>query len=173
MGLSDPCSKFSLELRLRDLEAVVEASGAREIDLLGLSEGCATAMSFAVRHPGRVRRLVLYGPPAFLFLDDSPARVNLARVVRALIKASWGNGSNVFGRMLAELFVGQSADAETRELFDRMQRASTNTETALAYIQGIRATAATTRAGSRCRRSSCTGATTRSRRSNRGRWPPP
>jgi pimeloyl-ACP methyl ester carboxylesterase/DNA-binding winged helix-turn-helix (wHTH) protein len=137
MGLSDPCSQFSLELRLRDLEAVVEASGEQRIDLLGLSEGCATAMSFAVRHPRRVRRLVLYGPPAFLFLDDSPARVNLARVVRALMKASWGNGSNVFGRMLAELFVGQSADADTRELFDRMQRASTDTETALAYIGGM------------------------------------
>jgi pimeloyl-ACP methyl ester carboxylesterase len=137
MGLSDPCSKFSLELRLRDLEAIVEASGERRIDLLGLSEGCGTAMSFAVRHPDRVRRLVLYGPPAFLFLDVNPALVNLGRVVRALMKASWGNGSNVFGRMLAELFVGQSADAETRELFDRMQRASTNTDTALAYVSGM------------------------------------
>jgi len=137
MGLSDPCSKFSLELRLRDLEAVVEASGERRIDLLGLSEGCGTAMSFAVRHPERVRRLVLYGPPAFLFLDANPALVNLGRVVRALMKASWGSGSNVFGRMLAELFVGQSADADARELFDRMQRASTNTETALAYIAGM------------------------------------
>jgi pimeloyl-ACP methyl ester carboxylesterase/DNA-binding winged helix-turn-helix (wHTH) protein len=137
MGLSDPCSKFSLELRLRDLEAVVEASGERRIDLLGLSEGCGTAMSFAVRHPDRVRRLVLYGPPSFLFLDVNPALVNLGRVVRALMKASWGSGSNVFGRMLAELFVGQSADADTRELFDRMQRASTNTETALAYVAGM------------------------------------
>ena len=138
MGLSDPCSKFSLELRLRDLEAVVEASGEKRIDLLGLSEGCATAMRFAVRHPERVRRLVLYGPPAFLFLDPSPARTNLGRVVRSLMEASWGNGSNPFGRMLAELFVGQSADADTRELFDRMQRASTDTETALAYLDGIR-----------------------------------
>ena len=51
MGLSDPCSKFSPELRLRDLEAVVAASGERRIDLVGLSEGCGTAMSFAVRHP--------------------------------------------------------------------------------------------------------------------------
>jgi pimeloyl-ACP methyl ester carboxylesterase len=138
MGLSDPCSKFSLELRLRDLEAVVAASGEPKIDLLGLSEGCATAMAFAVRHPARVRRLVLYGPPAFLFLDDSPERVNLGRVVRSLMQASWGGGSNVFGRMLAELFVGQSADAETRELFDGMQRASTDTETALAYVNGMR-----------------------------------
>ena len=138
MGLSDPCSKFSLELRLRDLEAVVEASGEERIDLLGLSEGCATAMAFAVRHPGRVRRLVLYGPPAFLFLDPSPERENLGRVVRSLMQASWGGGSNVFGRMLAELFVGLYASAETCELFDRMQRASTDRETAMAYVNGMR-----------------------------------
>jgi pimeloyl-ACP methyl ester carboxylesterase/DNA-binding winged helix-turn-helix (wHTH) protein len=138
MGLSDPCSKFSLELRLRDLEAVVAASGEPRIDLLGLSEGCATAMAFAVRHPARVRRLVLYGPPAFLFLDPSPERENLGRVVRSLMQAAWGGGSNLFGRMLAELFVGLYASAETCELFDRMQRASTDRETAMAYVNGMR-----------------------------------
>jgi DNA-binding winged helix-turn-helix (wHTH) protein len=67
MGLSDPCRTFSSELRLRDLEAVVDASGERRIDLVGLSEGCSTAVNFAVRHPARVRRLVLYGPPGPLF----------------------------------------------------------------------------------------------------------
>ena len=141
MGLSDPCSKFSLELRLRDLEAVVAAAGETRIDLVGLSEGCATAMAFTVRHPARVRRLVLYGPPAFLFLDPSPERENLGRVVRSLIQASWGGGSNLFGRMLAELFVGLYASPETCELFDRMQRASTDRETALAYLNGIRSDA--------------------------------
>jgi pimeloyl-ACP methyl ester carboxylesterase/DNA-binding winged helix-turn-helix (wHTH) protein len=137
MGLSDPCRTFSPELRLRDLEAVVDASGERRIDLVGLSEGCGTAVNFAVRHPGRVRRLVLYGPPGFLFLDRSPEQTNLRRVVFELVRASWGSGSSVFGRMLAELFVGLYASAETCELFDRMQRASTDRETALAYVQNI------------------------------------
>jgi pimeloyl-ACP methyl ester carboxylesterase/DNA-binding winged helix-turn-helix (wHTH) protein len=137
MGLSDPCRTFSSELRLRDLEAVVDASGERRIDLVGLSEGCGTAVHFAVRHPGRVRRLVLYGPPGVLFLDRSPAQTNLRRVVYELVRASWGRGPSVFGRMLAELFVGLHASPETCELFDRMQRASTDRETALAYIENI------------------------------------
>jgi pimeloyl-ACP methyl ester carboxylesterase len=84
-----------------------------------------------------VRRLVLYGPPGFLFLDRSPAQTNLRRVVYELVRASWGGGSSVFGRMLAELFVGLYASPETCELFDRMQRASTDRETALAYIENI------------------------------------
>lgn len=137
MGLSDPCREFSPELRLRDLEAVVAASGEERFDLLGLSEGCGTALFFARRHPQRVRRLVLYGPPGFLFTDRTPEATNLGRVMRELVAAAWGGGSQVFGSMLAELFVGRSADTETRELFDRMQRASTDKETAAAYLSAM------------------------------------
>ena len=66
------------------------------------------------------------------------------------MKAAWGEAARTaFGRMLAELFVGQSADEETRELFDRMQRASTDRDTALAYLERDGdATPATTRASS-------------------------
>jgi pimeloyl-ACP methyl ester carboxylesterase len=93
-----------------------------------------------VRNPARVRRLVLYGPPAFLFLEPTPERKDLGRVMRELMKAAWGaGGSNPFGRMLAELFVGPSADADTREIFDRMQRASTDRDTALAYLHAMAA----------------------------------
>ena len=142
MGLSDPCSKFSPELRLRDLEAVIAASGEQRFDLVGLSEGCASAVSFAVRNPSRVRRLVLYGPPAILFLETTPEAKSLGRVMRELVKAAWGGGgSDVFGHMLAQLFVGQTADADTRELFDRMQRASTDRDTALAYLHAMAADA--------------------------------
>ena len=142
MGLSDPWSKFSPELRLRDLEAVIAASGERRFDLVGLSEGCGTALTYAVRNPSRVRRLVLYGPPAFLFLEYTDELKSLGRVMRELVKAAWGGSGNpLFGGMLAQLFVGQSADAETRELFDRMQRASTDRDTALAYLHAMPADA--------------------------------
>jgi pimeloyl-ACP methyl ester carboxylesterase len=137
MGLSDAWSAYSPEVRLRDLEAVIDAAGETRCDLVGLSEGCATAMLFAQRHPERVHRLVLYGPPGYLFLDRSPELRSLGRVMRELVQASWGGGAEVFGRMLAELFVGQSAPAETRELFDRMQRASTDRDTALAYLEAM------------------------------------
>lgn len=138
MGLSDPWSEFSAEVRLRDLEAVVEASGEATVDLLGLSEGCGTALLYARRHPRRVRKLVLYGPPAFLFLDRTPEARSLGRVMRDLVEGAWGGGAEVFGRMLAQLFVGQEASPATRELFDRMQRASTDRETVLSYLRSMR-----------------------------------
>jgi pimeloyl-ACP methyl ester carboxylesterase len=43
--------------------------------------------------------------------------------------------------MLAQLFVGQSSDDATRELFDQMQRASTDRDTALAYLHAMPADA--------------------------------
>jgi pimeloyl-ACP methyl ester carboxylesterase/DNA-binding winged helix-turn-helix (wHTH) protein len=142
MGLSDPWSDFSPELRLRDLEAVIAGAGEQRFDLVGLSEGCGTALAFAARNPARVRRLVLYGPPAFLFLETTPELQSLGRVMRELVKAAWGGGgSDVFGQMLAQLFVGQTADADTRDLFDRMQRASTDRDTALAYLRAMAADA--------------------------------
>ena len=142
MGLSDPWKKFSPELRLRDLEAVIAASGEKSFDLVGLSEGCGTALTYAVRNPSKVRRLVLYGPPAFLFVEQTEEMASLGRVMLELVKGAWGGGgSPLFGGMLAQLFVGQSADPETRELFDRMQRASTDRDTALAYLRAMAADA--------------------------------
>jgi pimeloyl-ACP methyl ester carboxylesterase len=170
MGLSDPCSKFSPELRLRDLEAVIGAAGEPRFDLVGLSEGCGTALAFAARNPSRVRRLVLYGPPAFLFLESTPELQSLGRVMHELMKAAWGGGgSPLFGGMLAQLFVGQTADAETRELFDRMQRASTDRDTALAYLRAMAADARDEARKLRFRRWSSIAGATPSRPSRRPR----
>src|SRR5204863_524636 len=36
-------------------------AGLERFPLLGLSQGCAVAIAYAVRHPERVSRLVLYG----------------------------------------------------------------------------------------------------------------
>ena len=44
-----------------DLEAVVDAAGLERFALLGISQGAAIALVYAVRHPERVTDLVLYG----------------------------------------------------------------------------------------------------------------
>lgn len=60
-GLSDrEVDDISLDAWVRDLEAVADASGQERFVLLGISQGAAIAIRFAVRHPQRVRALVLY-----------------------------------------------------------------------------------------------------------------
>ena len=44
-----------------DLETVVDAAGIDRFVLLGVSQGCAVSVGYAVRHPERVSRLMLFG----------------------------------------------------------------------------------------------------------------
>ena len=61
-GLSDrDVDDLSFDAWVRDLETVVDAMGLERFPLLGISQGCAVAITYAVRHPERVSRLVLYG----------------------------------------------------------------------------------------------------------------
>lgn len=61
-GLSDwTVPSFSFEDWVDDLETVVEAAGLDRFPLLGVSQGGAVAVAYAVRHPERVSRLILAG----------------------------------------------------------------------------------------------------------------
>jgi pimeloyl-ACP methyl ester carboxylesterase len=61
-GLSDwDVDEISFDSFVRDLETVVDAAGLEKFALLGISQGCAISIAYAVRHPERVSRLVLYG----------------------------------------------------------------------------------------------------------------
>jgi pimeloyl-ACP methyl ester carboxylesterase/DNA-binding winged helix-turn-helix (wHTH) protein len=59
-GLSDRnVTDFSLDARVRDLEAVVDALGLQDFALCGFSAGGPTAITYVARHPERVSRLIL------------------------------------------------------------------------------------------------------------------
>jgi alpha/beta hydrolase fold/Adenylate and Guanylate cyclase catalytic domain len=61
-GLSDrEVEQISFEALVRDLETVVDAAGVERFALLGISQGCAVSVGYAVQHPERVMHLVLYG----------------------------------------------------------------------------------------------------------------
>jgi pimeloyl-ACP methyl ester carboxylesterase/DNA-binding CsgD family transcriptional regulator len=63
-GLSDPVadpSCLTLEQRMDDVRAVMDAAGAHRAALFGFSEGAVLAMLFAASYPSRTNGLVLYG----------------------------------------------------------------------------------------------------------------
>ena len=61
-GLSDrEVTDFSLEARVRDIEAVVDALHLDRVGICAISAGGPAAVTYAVRHPDRVSRLVLAG----------------------------------------------------------------------------------------------------------------
>jgi pimeloyl-ACP methyl ester carboxylesterase len=61
-GLSDPITEVpTLEQRVDDVRAVMDAAGSERAALFGISEGGPMSVLFAATHPDRVTALVLYG----------------------------------------------------------------------------------------------------------------
>jgi pimeloyl-ACP methyl ester carboxylesterase len=62
-GLSDrPARAPSLDERMADLRAVLDAVGCERAALLAVSEACAPALLFAATFPERTRAVILHGP---------------------------------------------------------------------------------------------------------------
>jgi class 3 adenylate cyclase len=64
-GLSDPVAEApTLEQRIDDVRAVMDAAGSERAAMLGISEGGPMCVLFAATHPERATALVLYGAMA-------------------------------------------------------------------------------------------------------------
>jgi pimeloyl-ACP methyl ester carboxylesterase len=96
-GLSDPVAGLSsLEERMEDLHAVLDAAGSERPALLGVSEGGPMSVLFAATYPDRVAALALYGT----FPTGNPDRLpELAEPMRrrfaeltAIVDEHWGEG---------------------------------------------------------------------------------
>jgi class 3 adenylate cyclase/alpha-beta hydrolase superfamily lysophospholipase len=87
-GLSDPVAQVpSLELRMDDVRAVMDAAGSKSATLLGVSEGGALAALFAATYPQRCQRLVIYGTFARF-----PITAEVLKPLFKYIDRAWGNG---------------------------------------------------------------------------------
>jgi pimeloyl-ACP methyl ester carboxylesterase len=95
-GLSDRVSELpTLEQRMDDVRAVMDAAGVERATLFGLSEGGPMSMLFAATYPERTAGLVLYGTFARLLrASDYPAgiRPEVFEVLLQMVEASWGTG---------------------------------------------------------------------------------
>lgn len=73
-GMSDRPSDFpTLEERVDDIRAVMDAAQSEKAHLFGVSEGAPMSILFAATYPDRVRSLLLYGAkPRFTRAPDYP-----------------------------------------------------------------------------------------------------
>jgi len=87
-GLSDRVSGVpSLEERMDDVRAVLDAVGSKRAVLLGFSEGSPMSVLFAATYPERVSHLILFGGYANSFRTDKAFEAFLTATV-----AAWGTG---------------------------------------------------------------------------------
>ena len=70
MGLSDRTVTGTLEERMDDVRAVMDAVGSQRAVLLGVSEGAPLSMVFAATHPERTAGLIFVGGEVKEILED-------------------------------------------------------------------------------------------------------
>jgi pimeloyl-ACP methyl ester carboxylesterase len=88
VGLSDRPRGFTIESRMDDLRAVMDAVGSERPALLGIAEAAATCAVFAASSPDRVERLVLYDPWSRSVLTQREREEELAFLPTQ--RESWG-----------------------------------------------------------------------------------
>jgi pimeloyl-ACP methyl ester carboxylesterase/DNA-binding SARP family transcriptional activator len=131
-GLSDwDVEEITFEAYVRDLESVVEASGVKRFPLLGISQGCAISVEYAVRHPERVTRLVLHGGYATGWrLDPDPAEIARREALQTLILHGWGQDNPAFRQVFTSAFIPEGTPEQFRWM-NELQRISISPENAL------------------------------------------
>jgi class 3 adenylate cyclase/pimeloyl-ACP methyl ester carboxylesterase len=130
-GLSDwDAVDLSFEAFVSDLEAVVDAAGLEKFALLGISQGCAISIAYAVKHPERVSRMVLYGGYSRGRLQrGSEEDAEQAKAMQTLIRLGWGQDNPAFRQMFTSAFI-PDATPQQIEWFNELQRMTISPENA-------------------------------------------
>jgi pimeloyl-ACP methyl ester carboxylesterase/DNA-binding XRE family transcriptional regulator len=110
---------FTAEDDMQDIEAVAQEFSGNTLDLFGHSWGALPAAAYAARHPGRVRRLVLYGS-ALQVLDVAPDAQALER--RAAMAALRRADLELFVRAMLMMVFPSGADEDNFRSFVRIFR---------------------------------------------------
>ena len=131
-GLSDwDVDDISFEAFVRDLESVVAAARLDRFALLGISQGCAVSIVYAIRHPERVTHLVLYGGFA---RGRAKRDAEHARTLVSLVEQGWGKENPAFRQFFTSLFFPEGTP-EQMQWFNDLQRITTSPENAVRIMR--------------------------------------
>jgi len=125
-GLSDrEVMNVTFDRFVDDLEAVVDAAGIDRFALLGISQGCAISIAYAVRHPERVSHLILLGSFAVGWKKRARTEAETAsgEAMLTLMRAGWGQENPAFRQMFTSQFI-PDANKEQADWFNELQRVS-------------------------------------------------
>ena len=136
-GLSDrDVHRFSFDAWVDDLASVVDAAGLDRFPLLGISQGGAVAIAYAVRHPERVRKLVLLGAYAQGrgVRAMTPEQKREADLHIDLARIGWGTNEPTFRQVFTSQFMPEGTQ-EQWETFNELQRRTCSAENAVRFME--------------------------------------
>jgi pimeloyl-ACP methyl ester carboxylesterase/DNA-binding SARP family transcriptional activator len=131
-GLSDwNVEDLSFAACQRDLAAVVAAVGVARFPMLGISQGCASAVAYAAENPERVTRLILFGGYARGWaMRGNPAEIAIRKALSTLMLHGWGANTPAFRQSFTSLFI-PDANPEQIHWFNELQRVTTSPQNAI------------------------------------------
>ena len=132
-GLSDrEVPDVSFDRFVDDLETVVDAAGIDRFALLGVSQGCAVSIAYAVRHPERVSRLILFGgyPVGWKKRARTQADKDAGEAMLTLMRLGWGQENPAFRQLFTSQFIPDGTK-EQADWFNELQRTSASPEDAV------------------------------------------
>src|SRR5262249_54036323 len=135
-GLSDRDGiEFSFDKLLEDLEAVIDAIRLERFAYFGMAIGAATGMTFAVRHPGRVSHLILYGAYVCnrLARVSTPAQAETELAELKVIERGWQNESPAYGQFFASLHIPEATSQQVRS-YTELLRLTTSPANAVSLM---------------------------------------
>ncbi|GAA4415293.1 hypothetical protein GCM10023089_35730 [Quisquiliibacterium transsilvanicum] len=138
-GLSDSAvADFSLEAWVGDLEAVIRSLGLRRFPLIGMSQGGAVAIAYAVLNPDKVSRLVLLGAYArgALRRATSDAHRLEAETLVNLIRLGWGRDNAAFRQVFTNQFIPGGTPAQ-HQWWNDLERLTASPESAARTLEAF------------------------------------
>ena len=135
-GLSDwDVGEISFETFVRDLETVADALDLHRFALFGNAQGAAVAITYAVRHPERVSRLVLSGGYAQGWrARGNPAEIEGRKALLRLVRVGWGQDNPAFRQVFTSLMI-PGGTLEQSQWVNDLQRVSTSPANAARLLQ--------------------------------------
>jgi pimeloyl-ACP methyl ester carboxylesterase len=129
-GLSDRVAEQTLEERVGDVLAVMDAAGSARATVYGWSEGGQLSLKLAATHPDRVSALVLYG--TYASIQAAPWGVTREQFAEflAVLEARWGEG--VLVRLNAPHRIDDKAFVQW---FGRLERAVASPNAIIALMR--------------------------------------
>jgi len=131
-GLSDwEVETVSVDAMAGDMSAVAAAAGLDRFALLGISQGCAYSVRYAVEHPEQVTCLILLG--GYLrgrLKRPNPDQRKLYEAGAMMIRDGWGSTNPIFRHFFTTTFI-PDAPPEIAASFDELQRIATSPAAAL------------------------------------------
>ncbi|MXN66935.1 alpha/beta fold hydrolase [Stappia sp. GBMRC 2046] len=131
-GLSDrETDAISLDAMQSDMSAVANAAGLDRFALLGISQGGAYSIRYAVENPERVKCLIILGGYVRGRRNrPDPEQKELFEMLSTTIEQGWGSPNPVFRHFFTSSFM-PDAPPEVASSFDELQRIATSPEAAL------------------------------------------